>query len=55
LWKNKLIFLWNKEAIEVGGVKIEFEKYNEKMKVLEVLAIELLQDIKKNERECKIV
>jgi hypothetical protein len=51
LRENKSTFLWNERAIEVGGVKIEFEKYNEKkMKVLEVSAIELLQDIKKNVR-----
>jgi hypothetical protein len=43
-------------VIEVERVKIEFEKYNEKkMKVLEVSAIELLQNIKKNRRECGIV
>jgi hypothetical protein len=56
LWKNKPIFLWNEEVIEVRGVKIEFEKYNEKkMEVLEVSTIELLQNIKKNRRECRIV
>jgi hypothetical protein len=56
LWENKPTFLWNEEAIEVGRVKIEFEKYNEKkMKVLEVSAIELLRYIKKNGRECGIV
>jgi hypothetical protein len=40
----------------MGRVKIEFKKYNEKkIEVLEVSAIELLRDIKKNERECEIV
>jgi hypothetical protein len=48
--------LWNEEVIEVGGVKIEFKKYNEKkMKVLEVSVIELLWNIKKNRKECGIV
>jgi hypothetical protein len=40
----------------VERVKIEFEKYNEKkMKVIEVLVIELLRDVKRNSEECEIV
>jgi hypothetical protein len=40
----------------VKGVKIEFEKYNEKkIEVVKVSVIELLRDVTRNGRKCRIV